>query len=74
LFKVRFKYLSIYLYRMSDNKSKEDGRDRSRVDPNEGYELAYLEEKLGVSRDEVRKAVAAVGNSREKVEEYLKKK
>jgi hypothetical protein len=59
---------------MSDNKSKQDGRDRSQVDPNEGYELAYLEEKLGVSRDAVRKAVEAVGNNREKVEEYLKKK
>jgi hypothetical protein len=74
LFNVRFKYSSIYFKNMSDNKSKQDGRDRSRVDPNEGYELAYLEEKLGVSRDEVRKAVEAVGNSREKVEEYLKKK
>jgi hypothetical protein len=59
---------------MSDNKGKQDGRDRSQVDPNEGYELAYLEEKLGVSREEVRKAVEAVGNSREKVEEYLQKK
>jgi hypothetical protein len=59
---------------MSDNKSKQDGRDRSQVDPNEGYELAYLEEKLGVSREDVRKAVEAVGNSREKVEQYLKKK
>lgn len=59
---------------MSDNKSKEDGRDRSRVDPHESYELAYIEEKLGVSRQEVRDAVAAVGNSREKVEAYLTKK
>jgi hypothetical protein len=59
---------------MSDNKSKQDGRDRSQVNPHESYELSYLEEKLGVSRDEVREAVEAVGNSREKVEEYLKKK
>jgi hypothetical protein len=59
---------------MSDDKNKQDGRDRSRVNPNESYELSYLEEKLGVSREQVRAAVEAVGNSREKVEEYLKKK
>jgi hypothetical protein len=58
---------------MSDNKNIQDGRDRSKVDGNESYELAYLEEKMGVSREEVRKAIEAVGNSREKVEEYLKK-
>ncbi|WP_343633415.1 DUF3606 domain-containing protein [Fluviicola sp.] len=56
---------------MSDNKEKQDERDRSRVSAGDGYELAYLEEKLGVSRDEVRAAIEAVGNDREKVEEYL---
>lgn len=58
---------------MADDKTKQDGRDRSQVNPNESYELSYIEEKLGVSRDQVRKAVEAVGNSREKVEEYLTK-
>lgn len=58
---------------MADDKTKQDGRDRSQVNPNESYELSYIEEKLGVSREQVRKAVEAVGNSREKVEEYLAK-
>jgi hypothetical protein len=58
---------------MSDDKNIQDGRDRSKVDGNESYELSYLEEKLGVSREQVRKAIEEVGNSREKVEEYLKK-
>jgi hypothetical protein len=58
---------------MSDNKNIQDGRDRSKVDGNESYELSYLEEKLGVSREQVKKAIEEVGNSREKVEEYLKK-
>lgn len=58
---------------MADDKTKQDGRDRSQVNPNESYELSYIEEKLGVSRDQVREAVEAVGNSREKVEEYLTK-
>jgi hypothetical protein len=58
---------------MSDDKNIQDGRDRSKVDGNESYELSYLEEKLGVSREQVKKAIKEVGNSREKVEEYLKK-
>jgi hypothetical protein len=57
---------------MSDDKNKQDGRDRSKVAGNEDYELSYLEEKLGVSRDQVKAAIAAVGNDREKVEAYLK--
>lgn len=59
---------------MSDDKNKQDGRDRSRVAGDESYELSYLEEKLGVSREEVRAAIKAVGNDREKVEAYLRKK
>lgn len=58
---------------MSDNKNSTDGRDRSQVAGEEGYELAYLEEKLGVSREKVREAIKAVGNDRDDVEEYLKK-
>ena len=58
---------------MADNKNIQDGRDASKVNANESYELSYLEEKLGVSRDQVRKAIDAVGNSRDKVEEYLNK-
>lgn len=58
---------------MSDDKNIKDGRDSSKVNSNESYELSYLEEKLNVSREKVRAAIAAVGNSRDKVEEYLKK-
>jgi hypothetical protein len=58
---------------MSDDKNIQDGRDRSKVDGNESYELSYLEEKLGVSREQVKEAIEKVGTSREKVEDYLKK-
>ena len=50
----------------------QDQRDRSRVSSSENYELAYLEEKLGVSRQQVKAAIEAVGSDRKKVEEYLK--
>lgn len=58
---------------MSDDKSKKDNRDRSRVAGNENYELAYLQEKLGVSREQIEEAIKAVGNNREQVEAYLSK-
>jgi len=57
---------------MADDKDLRDGRDRGRVAGNEEYELNYLAQKLNVSVDEVRQAVEKVGNSREKVEEYLR--
>ncbi len=56
---------------MADNKAFTNQRDRSRVAEDESYELAYLEAKLGVSREQVRMAIASVGNDREKVEQYL---
>jgi hypothetical protein len=57
---------------MADDKNMQDGRDRSRVSGSEEYELQYLAEKLNVSAEEVRNAIERVGNSREKVEEYLR--
>ena len=57
---------------MADDKNMQDGRDRSRVSGSEEYELQYLAEKLNVSTEEVRRAIEQVGNSREKLEEYLR--
>jgi hypothetical protein len=57
---------------MADDRNLKDGRDRSRVSGSEEYELQFLAEKLNVSTDEIRKAIKQVGNSREKIEEYLK--
>jgi len=57
---------------MPDNTENRGGRDRSRININEEYEVRHLTEKLGVSADDVREAVRAVGDDREKVEEYLR--
>jgi len=57
---------------MPDNITNRGGRDRNRVNINEEYEVRHLTEKLGVSAEEVRKAVKAVGDDRDKVEEYLR--
>ena len=58
---------------MPDDKNLRDQRDRNRVAGNEDYEIDYLVEKTGASREQVEQAIKAVGNSREKVEEYLKR-
>jgi hypothetical protein len=58
---------------MADDKDLRDGRDRSRVSGSEDYELQHLAEKLNVSTEEVRRAIEQVGNSREKLEEFLRR-
>jgi hypothetical protein len=57
---------------MPDDKNIRDQRDRNRVAGDEQWEISYMMEKTGASREAVEKAIAAVGNNREKVEEYLK--
>jgi hypothetical protein len=59
---------------MADNRDNRSGRDRSRIAGNEDYELRYMAEKLGVTKNEVKQAIAAVGNDRKKVEEYLQQR
>jgi uncharacterized protein DUF3606 len=74
-FHLWHKFYSSFLnnYFMPDNKDLQGGQDRQRVAGDEAYEVSYLAEKLNVSAEEVRKAIEQVGNSREKVEEYLQK-
>lgn len=60
---------------MSDNKTKKDGRDRSKVSGSENYEVQYFKDKLGVSSQAVIGAIRATGsNDRKKLEQYLKNK
>jgi hypothetical protein len=57
---------------MPDDKNLTGGQDRQRVAGDERYEVSYLAEKLNVSAEEVERAIQQVGNSREKIEEYLR--
>jgi hypothetical protein len=56
---------------MSDNKNMQGNSDRQRVAGGQDYEVDYLAEQLGVSRERVQQAILAVGNSRTKIEEYI---
>ena len=59
---------------MADDKTKRGKADRSKVAGGEKYEVAYVAKKFGVSQETVRKVQKAVGPSRAKVYEALKKK
>lgn len=58
---------------MSDDPKK-TGLDRKLISINEPHELRSWSESLGVTADELREAVKAVGNSAEAVRAYLAKK
>jgi len=57
---------------MSDDLSKRGGTDRIRININQDYEVRDWAEKFGVSPEELRNAVHAVGDRAERVREHLK--
>lgn len=57
---------------MSDDKSKSGGQDRARISLSEDYEVQDWSKKFGVTPQELRAAVAAVGNQAAAVEAHLK--
>jgi hypothetical protein len=60
---------------MADNKSKKDGRDRSRVNSKEGYEVEYLHQQYpDLSHQQVYGAIRAAGPVRKDIVKYLKDK
>jgi hypothetical protein len=58
---------------MADSSSKRGRQDRARVS-SQAHENAYLMKKYRCSRQQVAGARRAVGNSRAKVEAYLRER
>lgn len=56
---------------MSDNLTKRDQRDRSKINMQEDFEVKYWTKELGVSKEELQKAVDKVGNSAAAVRKEL---
>ena len=56
---------------MSDNKSERGSPDRDRIDMNDPDEVRNWTKSLGVSKEDLQKAVQAAGTSASKVREYL---
>jgi len=57
---------------MSDDKTKTGGQDRTRISLSEDYEVRDWAKKFGVTVDELKAAVKAVGNDAKAVEAHLK--
>jgi hypothetical protein len=58
---------------MADNPNLRTGQDRKRVNVHQEHEVRWWTQKWGVSREELERAVQAVGTSVNEVEKYLNK-
>ena len=56
---------------MSDDTAQRGAQDRSRINVNQEHEVRYWTKALGVSEDELRRAVGEVGVAADKVREHL---
>jgi len=56
---------------MSDDKTKTGGQDRQRINVHEDYELRDWAQKFGVSPEQLKAAVARVGDRADEVERFL---
>lgn len=57
---------------MSDDRKQRGGQDRERINVGQDYELRDWAKKFGVSADQLKEAVQAVGTSADAVEKHLK--
>lgn len=57
---------------MADDTKNVGSPDRNRISLSEDYEVRDWSKSLGVSEERLREAVGKVGNSADKVREYLK--
>lgn len=58
---------------MPDNKTKTRPQDSSRINVNEEHEVKYWTKALGVTEEELSKAVEKAGTSAEAVKKLLNK-
>lgn len=57
---------------MADDKTLSGGQDRTRINVHEDYELRDWSRKFGVTPEQLKAAVQAVGTSAEAIENHLK--
>jgi hypothetical protein len=57
---------------MSDNKQNIGSPDRNRINLSEDYEVRHWSKKFGVSQQQLREAVKAIGPDARKVEAYFR--
>jgi hypothetical protein len=57
---------------MPDDKSKTDQRDRSRVAADDEYEVLYMVEQAGITRQQALELIKRYGNDRETLMRHVK--
>jgi hypothetical protein len=57
---------------MADDKSNVGGQDRTRINLSQDYEVRDWSKKFGVTPEELRAAVQAVGSNAQDVERHLR--
>jgi hypothetical protein len=57
---------------MSDDTTLRSPQDRTRVAMGQEHEVRYWTQRFGVSREDLQRAVDAVGNSADAIERHLK--
>ena len=57
---------------MADDPSNRGQQDRQRINVNQEHELRYWSEKFGISPDELKQAVDAVGPMADDVEQRVR--
>jgi hypothetical protein len=60
-------------FAMADDKTQVGGADRARINTSEDYEVRDWSKKFGVTPEQLREAVKAVGASAKDVEAHLKR-
>ena len=58
---------------MADDTTRNTPQDRLRINVHERYELDYWSKELGISRDELKRAVSKAGVMTSDVRNYLRK-
>lgn len=56
-----------------DNRNNVGSPDRDRINIHENYEVEYWTKTLGISAEDLRKAVEAAGTSADAVRKHIKK-
>lgn len=59
---------------MADDPKLRGGQDRERINVNQDHELRDWSQKLGVTKEQLKEAVQAVGDRADKVEQHLKQR
>lgn len=57
---------------MADDKTLRGGQDRQRIDIHEDYEVRDWARRLGVTPEQLKAAVKAVGSRADEVEKHLR--